>query len=682
MTVQNASHRVKTGKSIEVSMLSRLLRSVLIAVLMSPAAHAQDILLLRGNQTHAAEEHQLRGVADFLGLHLRVVDLASSGQGGEIAIANPAHVSAIVISADALDLAAPVERALNRVPRHVPRFIFDIDTDSDATQLARWSGGTVTGCDKLSPIPNPTVLHMARQSGMLGALAGVDLPAVDAPSCHITTAYGRRIEPVLTLSSHGADDPVLLMMQRQGSEIFFAPHMLRYERTWMGKPDSLASAFSSMAPWILFLKHAAGPFAWHLERHYANFTVDDPRLVEPYGNMSYQTLLREMETHHFHTTIAFIPWNYNRNDAQAIDIVRRHPAQFSICVHGNNHAHREFGEYAIHPLGRQIEDVKQAVARMEEFHRSTGISYDRVMVFPHGVPPKPTFDALKVYGFLGTANSLNVPLDETFPTNPLFLLRPYTTNYAGILSLSRLSVEAPISEVDLAILSFLNDPILLYGHQGAFRDGAGHLLSAVDAVNRIAPGTEWVSLGTLARHLYEMRQVTATRFEVKPLAKEVSVRNSLLVTAEFDVIAKPQPGGERISEILCDGHPVNIQRRSSGDTVVLRLAPGQERLISLHYSDEATITKVDLGTPEPSVYLLRHISEIRDQWISVNRWGQAAIDGYYRGKGESLELRFERNWMVAVAAMASVAAMFCCLLLRSIYQRRKITSAPWGRASS
>lgn len=678
----HTSHQVRASSPLEGSKLFPLLWLLLIAALLMPLpANAQDILLIRGNQAHAAEEQQLRGAADFLGL--RIVELSGNEHGGGLALTNPAKISAILISAGALELVTPpVERALSMIPHHVPRFIFGLDAHTDTRQLVRWSGGIVTGCDELSTIASPTSLHVAGQPGLTSALADVDLPVVDIPKCRIRIGDGRSIEQVLTLSAQGAVYPVLLTVRKNGSELFFAPGMRQYDRTWMGRPDSLGSAFSSFSSWILFLKHAAGPFAWHLEGHYANLTVDDPRLIEPYGNMSYQTLGRQMEVHHFHTTIAFIPWNYNRNDAQVLDIVRRHPDQFSICLHGNNHVHREFGEYATHPLGRQIEDLTQAVARMEEFHRATGVPYDRFMVFPHGVPPEATFDALKVYRFLGTANSLNVPLDEKFPKDPLFLLRPYTTDYSGILSLSRLSVEAPISGVDLAILSFLNDPILLYGHQGAFRNGAGRLLSVVDAVNRIAPGTEWVSLSTLARRLYEVRQVAPARFEVKPLAKEVSIRNTLPVTAEFDVILMPPSRGGHISEILCDRRPVNVRRSKSGDTVTLILAPGQERLISMRYSDEAAIKKVDIRVSEPSVYLLRHISEIRDQWISVHSWGQAAVDGYYGGRGASLELRFERNWTAATAAMASIVAVLCWLLFRFISQRRKTASAPWGRPTS
>jgi hypothetical protein len=115
------------------------------------------------------------------------------------------------------------------------------------------------------------------------------------------------------------------------------------------------------------------------------------------------------------------------------------------------------------------------------------------------------------------------------------------------------------------------------------------------------------------------------------------------------------------------------QRDKSGDTVTLVLAAGQEPLISMQCSDEVGIT-------EPSVYFPRHLSEIRDQWIS-DCWGQSPIDSYYMGKRPSPELRFERNWMVAGTVVEAIAAVFCWLPLGSIYEHRKIGSAPWGRAS-
>ena len=53
---------------------------------------------------------------------------------------------------------------------------------------------------------------------------------------------------------------------------------------------------------------------WHSPGHYANLTIDDPWFAESYGHLTYNGLLGEMEKANFHTTIAFIPWNYDRSE--------------------------------------------------------------------------------------------------------------------------------------------------------------------------------------------------------------------------------------------------------------------------------------------------------------------------------------------------------------------------------
>src|SRR5207249_3828831 len=123
--------------------------------------------------------------------------------------------------------------------------------------------------------------------------------------------------------------------------------------------------------------------------------------TQPYGHLDYPALLEEMKKHNFHTTIAFIPWNFDRSDPLMAALFRGHPERFSVSLHGNDHAHREFGDYTVNSLGDQVADIKQGVARMERFQALTGIPYDRFMVFPHGVAPEATFAALKEYGFLG-----------------------------------------------------------------------------------------------------------------------------------------------------------------------------------------------------------------------------------------------------------------------------------------
>lgn len=50
------------------------------------------------------------------------------------------------------------------------------------------------------------------------------------------------------------------------------------------------------------------------EINHACIIIDDPLLRENYGFLNYRKLLDLMDKHDFHTSIAFIPWNYNRTD--------------------------------------------------------------------------------------------------------------------------------------------------------------------------------------------------------------------------------------------------------------------------------------------------------------------------------------------------------------------------------
>ena len=247
-----------------------------------------------------------------------------------------------------------------------------------------------------------------------------------------------------------------------------------FDTSWVGKPSALPQAFSSLAPFLLFLNYAAGDYGWHMDGHYANLTIDDPWLIEPYGHLHYRALLEEMEKHNFHTTIAFIPWNYDRSRADVVDLLRAHPERYSLCIHGNNHTHREFGGYGDSPLKEQTANLRQAVARMEKFRELTGISYDRFMIFPAlRLPPKRHFAALRASDFLGTANSQNVPAGSSMPADPTFLLRPYTLDYANFLSMFRYSAEGPITRMEIAIQAFLGNPLLFYGHEKLFDNGIG-----------------------------------------------------------------------------------------------------------------------------------------------------------------------------------------------------------------
>ena len=289
--------------------------------------------------------------------------------------------------------------------------------------------------------------------------------------------------------------------------------------------ESTVTAFAEIAPAMIFTKYCAGDRGWHAPHHYANLTIDDPWLREPYGHLNYTNLLKEMEKHNFHTTIAFIPWNYDRSEARAVAVFRSHPERFSICVHGDNHDHKEFDDMESKSLSVQTAAIKQSLARMEKFQKLTGIPYDNVFVFPHNIGSDSILKELKKYNFAATVNSLNVPMDRTRPASLLFPLRPVTLSFGDFPSISRYSASMPNPDLFIGINDFLDNPALFYGHHDLFTSGLDAFDGVADEVNKLEPDTRWRGLGEIARNLYLVRLRDDSNYDVLAFSSSLDLNN-------------------------------------------------------------------------------------------------------------------------------------------------------------
>src|SRR5436190_6490728 len=89
-----------------------------------------------------------------------------------------------------------------------------------------------------------------------------------------------------------------------------------------------------LPPLIFFLRRAFGDMLWHTPRHYANLIVDDPPIRDRYGYFAPAQHLGALRGCPHATTIAFIPWNWRRSTASAIELFRQHESELSLCVHG------------------------------------------------------------------------------------------------------------------------------------------------------------------------------------------------------------------------------------------------------------------------------------------------------------------------------------------------------------
>lgn len=396
----------------------------------------------------------------------------------------------------------------------------------------------------------------------------------------------------------------------------------------MVRKDELFKNIPSILPFIIAIKNSYGERIWHRKFNMANLTIDDPWLREPYGNLSYSALLAEMEKVNFHTTIAFVPWNYKRSESRVVDLFLKNRNRFSICIHGNNHDISEFHDYSKHPLEEQKSDIKYALARMEKFKELTGIDYSRVMVFPRGIAPVNTMEYLKKNDFSCSVNSRITPLGSDDAYSIYEVILPALLRYYNFPLLKRYSV-ASVDRNIIALMMYFEKPILVYTHQELFADRMGLISDLAGYVNQASSvKLEWTDLARVAEGLYMEKLGKNGMYDIWMLSRKIKIRN------DSNKIKK-------ISSLNTKEDLANIEKLSIGDKLYnsginkeLRtprvIKPGESLSVELVLKGSIkNIDQNELGDFSIKNRLIRAISDSRDIYLSRTKIGRAIIDWYY-----------------------------------------------------
>ena len=521
--------------------------------------YSADMVLIRSAGETPSEQHELEIASQFYGLDLKVVTagespdqiLASIRRGGTVGVAIEASALAN------LDQKALL-RALHRTAgSNVPLLILGITPETNPTLLQAWSGAPVVGVQTLSTAGSLHYL-VGNLAGVTDQLTGLEIPSPGDDAFYFTGANSSLVKAIISLHNGTEVAPVFLEVEVNQQRTFLLCKKRPPHKEVEGAAESTETVFAEVAPVMIFAKYCAGDRGWHALHHDANLTIDDPWLREPYGHLDYKGLLTEMETHNFHTTIAFVPWNYDRSEQSVVALFRSHPERFSISVHGDNHDHKEFDDYESKSLSLQIAALRQSVARMEKFQALTGIPYDKVFVFPHNIGSERILEQLKTFNFDATINSLSVPMDRTRPASSLFTLRPVTLSFGDFPSVARYGAAMPSPTSFIAINEFLDNPIFFYGHQDLFAKGIGAFDGVADDVNRIAPDTRWCSLGEMAKHLYLVRLRDDANYDVLAFSSNLGLDNTSGRNSVF-YIQKPESIVSAIASVSVEGRPVPFQ---------------------------------------------------------------------------------------------------------------------------
>jgi hypothetical protein len=633
--------------------------AVLFLCLALPSSSTAQIVFVRSAGESSMVEQRLELSARFYGLHMQTITLqAKAGVATAISWISNKDTMGVAITTVALPSLqrSQVMAALRRSGgQPIPLLILGATALQEPSLIAEWSNGDLSGCQALSPASLDNTYEFGAVNDVTRQLAGERIPVVTEAACSFVVGANRTVEPLISAvqltPAHDRSAPVFV---RTSVDPTFYLADMRLAGSQQPAAQSLARIFSEIAPMMMFVRHAAGDRAWHSVGHYANLSIDDAWLVEPYGHLNYAGLVDEMERHNFHTTISFIPWNFDRSQADAVSIFKNHNNRLSVSVHGNNHDHREFADFGSVPLNKQITNIQQALARMDRFSALTGVSYDPVMVFPHATGPEGTLTELKRYEFLATAYSLDLPLGAAPPSDPLFYLRTFNLDFANFPGLKRYFAEKPVARVELAINAFLENPLLFYGHEKLFNSGIRSFNKIADAVNDVQPGTHWCSLGCVTQHLYRVKLRDDGNLDTEIFSSQVSLENRESRDRLF-LVKKPENFIPAVASITVDGQQQPFVKGEGYISTKVFVPAGQTRDLRIEYANSWNVASTDISKQGLRVALLRRVSDFRDLTLSRYSWGRALTAFYYDGGLNSFELKIEKNIPVIIAVMFLLA---------------------------
>ena len=632
-----------------------LVLSVWLAAVQAPAAR---VLFYPSDNGNPDVAKRLKLACRFYGIELDT---------GAVSTNQPADSTepvAVVIEAAALSTLHPAD--LPADGRAV--LIAGINNRTPDDLFHGWINGSVhANRDAVIHQPQQFLTVSADKSDLAYELAGERLPVDIATGFSLTADAGA---PVITYADGQSlfveagtpERPVYLLadlsvLEPSYADIWFYDH----------------GFFVEIAPYMMFLKKTFGEYAWHTDGDYANLTIDDPWLREPYGNLHFSDLLREMDAANFHTTIAYIPWNYDRpSSPSVVKLFHERTDRLSLCVHGNNHDHREFYRYKDQPGSRwptssldvQDASIRQGLARIKKFEQISGLSVDPIMVFPHDIAPDATIDLLRKYNLLATINVGNVPLDEPKPHDPLFWLRRTTDQYGGGLPVLDRTEVHNRTKADIAVDLFLDNPVLFVEHLRFFSSDPAAFNATARRVNLIQPDIRWRNSATIARHLYLQRKTADGTVEVHAFSPEIILHNNADVARRYR-ITKTDSGTIPVREVRVDGDPAAYSRPTARQLELeLTIPPQATRRVRITFQNDFDPATEDLSKNNFRINLLRRLSNARDQYFTAGPLG-ALIDRFYYGTD------LYRYGMKGLALSAFAVLVMLSALIWLIIKRRK-----------
>ncbi len=336
---------------------------------------------------------------------------------------------------------------------------------------------------------------------------------------------------------------------------------------------------AALLPIVSFLRELTAETRWQPPLGRACLLFDDPNLHRPsYGFLNLPELALHAREHGYHAALAMVPLDAWLASPSAKRALSDAAGAISLLVHGNDHNGGELGRQESEAEGLGL--AAQALRRIDAFERRSGVAVDRVMVPPHEQCSEAAALGVLRSGFEAITMTRPFPWLSQPPHH--WLSRPDTAgplvgwhpaDFAGqlpvILRHPLLSRDAP----ELVLRSYLDQPLILYGHHEDVAAGLDVLAAAAADVNRLGE-TRWCSVGEIAATNFESRR-DGTHLTVRPYARRIRVEVPDGVE-HLSLQLPPAHPGPGTEQLTVAGRPAPIDEPiavGADTSVELRLRP-------------------------------------------------------------------------------------------------------------
>jgi hypothetical protein len=574
-----------------------------------PSVSPSRVLLLRGQQA-TSQDRNLCRVLDFFGISWKAVTAvdkdAEIGQ-GRYAIVSSAHCMA-----EAIQISAGAARTLPPWATNAASvYLYGFQDNDRSKNLLRFLTRDVRA--NVRPVGDPQICATitADFPEMCGPMSGMRLNVM-APAgvCVCDVGPGTQGHRSIIRSNEGE---LFLAVNFAGVGFFL--------NTWdefldvespSPKYFDVKKHFCQTVPLLFFLKQVFRNAGWSRAETSACLIIDDPLLKHRYGFLNFREAVDLMDRYNFTTTIAFIPWNWQRTQSHTVSLFESRPERLSLVVHGCDHTAREF---AVRSPALLNQKIRTSTERMDDFLRRAAVKFEPVMVFPQGAFSPETGRALKLNGFVAAVNTEVAPANGAAnETTVADVWDVAIMKYGTFPIFTRRYLEHGLE--NFAFDALLGKPCLIVAHHDAFRDHARNLVDFIERLNSLSWHLVWRSLGDVILRSFRNRGLDDGTSAVQMFATRLVVENPGPEPCRV-LLTKKENDPDCVQGVWANQQPIESSVQGGYLRSWVTVRPKETVTVRVAYqNDLPVVPKQRSSALSLKVATKRYLSEFRDNYLS------------------------------------------------------------------